>query len=74
MFAFAMNGEAFAKDKPKASAADKEAAKEHAQEHKAEKADADNKSGPLIRLHSVGGGSHSKPDSSWLNEKGHKNN
>jgi len=68
MFAFAMNGEALAKDKKaKPTDADKQAQKEHAQQHKAQKADAD-KSTPLMRFHA----SNSKPDSSWLHGKGYK--
>lgn len=76
-FAFAMNGEALAKDgkKKAANAAqtteDKAANKERAQEHKVDKADAENKGAPLIRLHSSSG-SHGKPDSSWLHDKSHK--
>ena len=74
-FAFAVNGEALAKDgkkKPEPLTAEQKAAnKEHAQERKVDKADAGDKSGPLIRLHGSSG-SHSKPDSSWLNSKRHK--
>ena len=74
-FAFAVNGEALAKDgkkKPEPLTAEQKAAnKEHAHERELAKDNSD-KSGPLIRLHGHSSSHSSKPDSSWLTTKSHR--
>ena len=76
-FAFAMSGEALAKDAkqkpPKLTDAEKAERKEQAAEKKSEQTAKEDKGGggsPLIRLRGASSsGRNSKPESSWLRDK-----